>query len=82
MAEDIIDNSQAIRDYTMKKYGVDYYIYSDTDSIHCLKLPEEELAQLELALGKTDVKGEGIIINLREKTSEELRQDVIRRHVR
>ena len=43
--KDIIDNSQAIRDYTMKKYGVDYYIYSDTDSIHCLKLPEEELAQ-------------------------------------
>lgn len=32
---------------------------------------EEELAQLELALGKTDVKGEGIIINLREKTDEE-----------
>ena len=43
--KDIIDNSQAIRDYTMKKYGKDYYIYSDTDSIHCLKLPEEELAQ-------------------------------------
>ena len=43
--KDIIDNSQAIRDYTMKKYGVDYYIYSDTDSIHCLKLPEEELRQ-------------------------------------
>ena len=23
----------------------DYYLYSDTDSIHCLKLPEEELKQ-------------------------------------
>ena len=28
--------SQAIRDYSLKKYGEDYYIYSDTDSIHCL----------------------------------------------
>ena len=42
---DIIRNSQAIRDYTLKKYGKDYYIYSDTDSIHCLNLPEEELKQ-------------------------------------
>ena len=42
---DIIENSQAIRDYTLKKYGVDYYIYSDTDSIHCLKLSDEELKQ-------------------------------------
>ena len=38
-----ITTSQAIRDYTMKKYGVDYYIYSDTDSIHMLDLSEEEL---------------------------------------
>lgn len=29
----------------MKKYGKDYYLYSDTDSIHCLKMPEEELSQ-------------------------------------
>ena len=42
---DIIRNSQAIRDYTLNKYGVDYYIYSDTDSIHCLKLSDEELKQ-------------------------------------
>ena len=42
---DIIRNSQAIRDYTLKKYEKDYYIYSDTDSIHCLKLDEEELKQ-------------------------------------
>lgn len=45
---DIIENSQSIRDYTMKKYGKDYYLYSDTDSIHCLKLPKEELAQFML----------------------------------
>lgn len=43
---DIITNSQAIRDYTLKKYGRDYYIYSDTDSIHCLKLSDEELSQI------------------------------------
>ena len=40
-----ISTSQKIRDYTLKKYGVDYYIYSDTDSIHMLELPEEELKQ-------------------------------------
>ena len=33
--------SQAIRDYSLKKYGEDYYIYSDTDSIHCLLDVEE-----------------------------------------
>lgn len=38
-----IRTSQAIRDYTKNKYGEDYYIYSDTDSIHMKALPEEEL---------------------------------------
>lgn len=38
-----IRTSQAIRDYTIKNYGEDYYIYSDTDSIHMKSLPEEEL---------------------------------------
>lgn len=38
-----IETSQAIRDYTMNKYKKDYYIYSDTDSIHMLDLSEEEL---------------------------------------
>lgn len=38
-----IETSQAIRDYTINKYKKDYYIYSDTDSIHMLELPEEEL---------------------------------------
>ena len=38
-----IRTSQAIRDYSLKKYGKDYYIYSDTDSIHMLKMDEEEL---------------------------------------
>lgn len=30
----IIRSSQTIRDWSQKKYGEDYYIYSDTDSIH------------------------------------------------
>ena len=38
-----ITTSQKIRDYTLKNYGKDYYIYSDTDSIHMLELEEEEL---------------------------------------
>lgn len=33
--------SQAIRDYSMKKYNEDRYVYSDTDSIHCLFEVEE-----------------------------------------
>ena len=33
---------------------------------------EEELAELELALGKTDVRGEGVIITLTEKKDSEL----------
>ena len=40
---DIILSSQAIRDYSLEKYGVDYYIYSDTDSIHCLFTNSDEL---------------------------------------
>lgn len=43
---DIITNSQTIRDYSLKTYGRDYYIYSDTDSIHCLKLTDEELENI------------------------------------
>ena len=40
--EKTIRTSQAIKDYSIKKYGQDMYIYSDTDSIHTL-LPIEEL---------------------------------------
>lgn len=32
---DTIRTSQKIRDYSLKKYGKDAYLYSDTDSIHC-----------------------------------------------
>lgn len=40
-----IETSQAIRDYTMMKYNKDYYIYSDTDSIHMLYMKGEELSK-------------------------------------
>lgn len=38
-----ISTSQTIKEYSMKKYGVDKYVYSDTDSIHCLFESGEEL---------------------------------------
>lgn len=37
-----IRTSQAIKDYSIEKYGVDMYCYSDTDSIHTI-LPINEL---------------------------------------
>lgn len=53
--EKTIRTSQAIKDYSIKKYGIDKYIYSDTDSIHCL-LTIEELKQFceidDVELGK------------------------------
>ncbi len=36
-----IETSQKIRDYSIEKYGGDFYIYSDTDSIHTLLSIEE-----------------------------------------
>ena len=39
--EKTIRTSQAIKDYSFEKYGVDMYIYSDTDSIHTTLNPEE-----------------------------------------
>ena len=42
--EKTIRTSQAIKDYSIKKYGIDKYIYSDTDSIHT-NLSIEELEQ-------------------------------------
>ena len=36
-----IRTSQAIKDYSIKKYGKDLYIYSDTDSIHTLLTIDE-----------------------------------------
>ena len=42
--EKTIRTSQAIKSYSLEKYGKDLYCYSDTDSIHTL-LPIEELKQ-------------------------------------
>lgn len=39
--EKTIRTSQSIKDYSTKKYGIDMYIYSDTDSIHTLLSVEE-----------------------------------------
>lgn len=38
-----IRTSQSIKDYTIKNYNKDYYIYSDTDSIHLLDIDESIL---------------------------------------
>lgn len=43
---DTIRTSQKIRDYSLKKYGYDAYLYSDTDSIHCM-LNDEDLEALK-----------------------------------
>lgn len=43
---DTIRTSQKIRDYSLKKYGRDAYLYSDTDSIHCM-LTDEDLEALK-----------------------------------
>ena len=40
-----IRTSQAIKSYSIKNYGVDYYIYSDTDSIHTLFTDTEKLKE-------------------------------------
>ena len=50
-----IRTSQSIKDYSIKKYEIDMYCYSDTDSIHTI-LPIEELKQFceidDVELGK------------------------------
>lgn len=43
---DIIRSSQKIRDYSLNKYGKDLYVYSDTDSIHCLFDETEDLSSV------------------------------------
>lgn len=50
-----IRTSQAIRDYTLNKYGEDRYYYSDTDSIHA-KLSKEDLAELKDIIDIDDFK--------------------------
>ena len=47
--------SQAVRDYSLKKYGIDKYWYSDTDSIKC-GLTEEDLDELKDVIEIDDYK--------------------------
>ena len=54
--KDIIESSQKIRDYSMKKYGKDLYVYSDTDSIHCLLDEEKDIEDLKQILEIDDYK--------------------------
>ena len=41
-----IETSQKIKDYSIQKYGRDLYVYSDTDSIHCLFPDDTELKDI------------------------------------
>ena len=41
-----ITTSQIIKEYSIKKYKKDLYIYSDTDSIHCLFKDDSELKDI------------------------------------
>lgn len=50
-----IRTSQAIRDYSLAKYGEDRYYYSDTDSIHC-GLTDEDLEELKDTIQIDDFK--------------------------
>lgn len=80
-----IETSQAIRDYTLKTYGEDYYIYSDTDSIHMKRLSREELEQFveidPYELGKWDVEHDDIAIGkfLRQKCYMEIDEENVKK---
>lgn len=40
-----ITQSQKVREYSIKKYGIDVYLYSDTDSVHTL-LEKEDIEKI------------------------------------
>lgn len=55
--EDIILSSQAITDWSKKKYGEDLYLYSDTDSIHLRVLNhDEDIKELESVMDVDDYR--------------------------
>lgn len=51
----IIRASEQIREYSMKKYGFDAYVYSDTDSIHAL-LSSEDVEELSKTMDIDDYR--------------------------
>lgn len=59
----IISNAQKIVDYSVAKYGVNKFVYADTDSLHCL-LSRDEIAEIPgfdldpYRLGAWDVESE------------------------
>lgn len=52
---DIITSCEKIRDYSVEKYNKDLYVYSDTDSIHCL-LSNKDIEELSKILDIDDYK--------------------------
>ena len=50
-----ITTSQTVSDYSRKKYGIDLYYYSDTDSISC-GLTDEDLEELKDIIKIDDFK--------------------------
>ena len=55
--EDIILSSQAITDWSKKKYGEDLYLYSDTDSIHLRVINhDEDIEELESVMDVDDYR--------------------------
>lgn len=52
----IIRSSQKIREWSLNKYGEDYYIYSDTDSIHLRIKDESDIEDLKSFLFIDDYK--------------------------
>ena len=51
----IVEQSQAIRDWSIKKKGYDAYIYSDTDSIHAL-IDNKEVDELKHIIDVDDYR--------------------------
>lgn len=77
---DIITTSQAIRDYSLVTYGEDYWIYNDTDSVHMIKLSDEELSKIikmdDYKLGYYKKESEAIRgIYIRQKCYMEISKD-------
>lgn len=75
-----LSNWKTKYDDTKQKYEeivstINSYKAENSSDNQAKKTLESELAMLELVLGKTDVEGEGVIINLTEKTPAELAED-------
>ena len=53
----IIQSAQAVRDWSLAKYGEDYMIYTDTDSLHIrINNEEEDVAELSKIIDIDDYK--------------------------